>query len=87
MEKDSVIWVRTNMLDPDPDQPKKEFREKELRKLADSIKANGTVQPLIVLSKDDGRYMVIAGVKRLRAAELAGLNEVPVIVWKEEDLV
>lgn len=60
-------------------QPRKIFKDKELVELADSIKSNGIIQPLIVC-ENDGKYELIAGERRLRAAKLAGLDRVPVVV-------
>jgi ParB family chromosome partitioning protein len=60
-------------------QPRKIFKEKELVELADSIKENGIIQPLIVVEKD-GSFEIVAGERRYRASKLAGLNKVPVVV-------
>ncbi len=65
---------------PNPYQPRTDFAEEDLAELADSIKRNGLLQPLLVRRKGDGRYELIAGERRLRAARLAGLQQVPVIV-------
>ncbi len=64
---------------PNPEQPRRSFETESLRELADSIRLHGVLQPLLVREGMDG-FELIAGERRLRAAELAGLTEVPVIV-------
>lgn len=72
------------MIRPCPFQPRKDFSEESLRELADSIRAQGIVQPLVV--RDRGNYFeLIAGERRLRAAQLLGLAEAPVIVREADD--
>ena len=65
--------------------PRQEFREDELTELADSIRQKGLVQPLIVREKDEGGYEIVAGERRWRAAQRAGLHMVPVIVRSLSD--
>ena len=65
---------------PNRYQPRKIFDEDKLRELADSIRENGIIQPIIVTKTDESEYELIAGERRLEAAKLAGLAEVPVIV-------
>ncbi len=77
--KDAILWVKLTKLEPDPEQPRKDFGEDEINELADSIKTHGVFQPLLVQKKDRG-YMIVAGERRWRAAKIAGLHEVPVIV-------
>ena len=77
--KDAILWIKLTKLEPDPEQPRKEFGEDEINELADSIKTHGVFQPLLVQKKDRG-YMIVAGERRWRAAKIAGLHEVPVIV-------
>src|SRR5438128_1380402 len=67
-----------------PLQPRKDFSEEALRELADSIKVQGIVQPLIVRARGEG-YELIAGERRWRAAQMLGLGEVPVIVREADD--
>lgn len=64
---------------PNPFQPRRDFKQESLEELAQSIKAHGILQPLLVKKVDDG-YQLIAGERRLRAAKIAGLSTVPVIV-------
>ncbi len=69
---------------PNPDQPRKNFDENALSELARSIKEHGVIMPLVVVRSDGGKYMIVAGERRYRAAIRAGLSAVPVIV-KELD--
>jgi len=66
-------------------QPRRNFDEDRLRELADSIAAQGVVQPVVVRPTDDGRYELIAGERRWRAAQLAGLQEIPAVVRVVDD--
>ena len=68
-------------IEPDPEQPRKRFDDDALNQLADSITENGLLQPIAVRPKKVGPgYIIIAGERRWRAARLAGLDEVPVII-------
>lgn len=80
-----VIDVDIDKINPNPHQPRHVFVEEKLRELSDSIREKGILQPLIVTEKD-GKYELIAGERRLRAAKLAELKKVPVLVRKYEDL-
>lgn len=71
--------VNINMVEPNRDQPRRQFNEDTLQELADSIKIHGVIQPLIVQKKDK-MFEIIAGERRWRAARLAGLKEIPVII-------
>ena len=71
--------ININKVDPNKDQPRTHFEEDALHELADSIKMHGIIQPLIV-HKVGERYEIIAGERRWRAARIAGLKEVPVII-------
>ena len=84
-EKDAVIEININQVEPDRDQPRKTFNEDELNELADSIKGIGIFQPLLVQKKDD-YYEIVAGERRWRAAKIAGLKEVPCIVREFSEL-
>lgn len=64
---------------PDTEQPRKSFKEEELKELADSILEHGVLQPIVV-SREEDEYKIIAGERRFRAAKLAGLNKIPAIV-------
>lgn len=71
---------------PSPDQPRRHFDEYELSLLADSIRQNGIIQPLSVRMGDDGKYILIAGERRLRAAAICGLRKVPCIIHRTDNL-
>ncbi|MCD7715302.1 MAG: ParB/RepB/Spo0J family partition protein [Lachnospiraceae bacterium] len=75
------IKLKLTQIEPNRDQPRKKFDEESLMELADSIRQFGVIQPLIVQKKGD-YYEIIAGERRWRAAKLAGLKEVPVIIHK-----
>ena len=77
--KGGETFLKINQVEPNRDQPRKDFDEDALLELADSIKQFGVLQPLIVQKKNE-YYEIIAGERRWRAAKLAGLKEVPVIV-------
>ena len=77
--------VKISLIEPNANQPRKDFEEKALRELADSIKKYGVLQP-IILKKNGSKYMIIAGERRYRAAKLAGLKEVPAIVKDSQDI-
>lgn len=70
---------------PNPFQPRKDFSETDISELADSIYKNGILQPILVRRKGDGRYELIAGERRLRAAKLAGLSTIPAMVRNSSD--
>lgn len=78
------MMVKTSLIEPNREQPRKEFDEDALLELADSIKQYGVLQPLLVQKKKD-YYEIIAGERRWRASKLAGLKEIPVIVKEYSD--
>lgn len=90
---DSIFWIETSKIVPNPYQPRREFDEERLKELADSIRMYGVLQPLTVSRKevhdDDGafktEYELIAGERRLRASTMAGVEQVPVIIREGED--
>ncbi len=75
-----ALLLDIDLLDPNPDQPRQNFSEKEMASLSQSIKSKGVIIPLVVRKKEDGRYEIIAGERRLRAAKMAELTEIPVII-------
>lgn len=79
--------LNINQVEPNPNQPRKRFNEDKLLELADSIKVHGIIQPLVV-QKEGDRYIIIAGERRWRAARLAGIKEVPVVIrdFTEQEL-
>ena len=72
-------------VEPNPDQPRQDFDEEELQSLAESIAQHGIVQPLTVRALDSGYYQIIAGERRWRAARMAELKEIPVVVIEADD--
>ena len=80
------LLVPVEKLEPNPQQPRMDFKQEELESLADSIRQKGVIQPLIVRRKP-GRdvYEIVAGERRWRAAQLAQLHEVPVVVRELND--
>ena len=83
--KRGEIMVSLDKLLPNPDQPRKNFDAEELTELADSIRLHGIIQPVIAKDAGDGSYIIFAGERRVRAAQLAGLTEAPVILRKYSD--
>ena len=83
---EQVKKVKLNDLSPNQDQPRQNFDPERLQELADSISKNGIVQPLLVVPARTGRgYTIVAGERRWRAARLAGLTDVPVIIRALDD--
>src|SRR3989344_1638161 len=91
--QDSIFWVEVERIDPNPFQPRKVFDEAALNSLAESIRQYGVLQPLTVTRKEIERpgegiyvqYELIAGERRLRAAKIAGIAQVPVVIRSGED--
>lgn len=79
-----VLNIDMEKIQPNPNQPRKRFREKSLKELSESIKNVGVLQP-ILLRKSDDVYYIIAGERRFRAAKLAGLTEIPAVVKEGDD--
>ncbi len=90
---DSIFWIETAKISPNPYQPRREFDEQALRDLAESIRMYGLLQPLVVTRRerqtDDGglvvEYELISGERRLRASKLLGLQQVPAIIRADTD--
>lgn len=75
------VWlIPLSEITPNPDQPRKNFKDEELKELADSIKEHGVLQPIIVAEKADGGYELVAGERRFRASKLINLPTIPAIV-------
>ena len=72
-------------VEPNPDQPRRDFDDEELQALSDSISVHGVIQPLTVRELPSGYYQIIAGERRWRAARMANLSEVPVVVIEADD--
>lgn len=94
---DSIFWIETNKIKPNPYQPRRDFDSAQLESLADSVRQYGILQALVVTRKEvpmeNGglavEYELIAGERRLRAAQLAGLSQVPALIrtGEESDLM
>ncbi len=92
-ESNSIFWIEVEKIVPNPFQPRREFDEAKLRELADSVRMYGILQPLVVTRREiiqengafSTEYELIAGERRLRAAKLAGLTQVPVIIRSGEE--
>ena len=84
-ETDAVKKVRVAEIEPRKEQPRHKFDEDALMQLAESIRANGVIQPILVRKQPNGFYQIIAGERRWRASKLAGLTEVPVVVIEADE--
>ena len=78
-EESGVKILKLRDIEPNPDQPRKNFEKDKLEALAASIKEHGIVQPIVVKPQKNGMYTIVAGERRWRAAHIAGLNEVPCV--------
>ena len=81
--QDGMLLVKLSRIQPDPDQPRKNFDEEKLNELAESIRTYGMISPIVV-KKRGALYEIVAGERRWRAARIAGLKEIPVVI-KEVD--
>lgn len=80
LDSNRVTLIQPDMISPNPDQPRQYFDPQGLAELADSIRIHGILQPLSVRRRSGGRYELVAGERRLRAAIICGLSEVPCLV-------
>ena len=85
MDSTPYRMLPLHKVEPNPDQPRRDFDEEELQALADSIATHGVVQPLTVREMPNGYYQIIAGERRWRAARLAGLSEIPAVLMEADD--
>ena len=83
--KDNVTMVKITLLEPNKDQPRGIFDNDKLMELADSIRENGVIQPILARPLENGGYQIVAGERRWRASRLAGLTEVPVYIKELDD--
>lgn len=83
----SINEIELSRIQPNPDQPRREFDEQSLEELAASIREIGIVQPISLRQQDNGSYQIIAGERRYRAAHLAGLTTIPAYIRTVEDEV
>ena len=81
-----ITVLRITHIEANKDQPRRDFNKEALAELADSISKHGIIQPIIVRSLPNGYYRIIAGERRWRAAKMAGLSEVPVVIKNVDDL-
>ncbi len=79
-DEGGIITVNLNDIEPNRQQPRKDFDEDALSELAESIAQHGLIQPIVVKPTTNGRYSIIAGERRWRACRIAGLYEVPVVI-------
>lgn len=87
-EPESTGGLKTlplHKIEPNPNQPRRDFDDEELEALAESIRQHGIIQPLTVREMPNGYYQIIAGERRWRASRLAGLDEVPVVIMEADD--
>ncbi len=84
METGRVVFLPARAIHPNPSQPRKVFRQEALTELSDSIRQHGILQPLSV-RRTEGGYELIAGERRLRAAQMAGLTDIPCIIMQMDD--
>lgn len=82
---DDVKTIRLNEIEPNKNQPRKDFDEAALAMLADSIRQHGLIQPILVRPTASGHYQIVAGERRWRASRMLGLTEVPVIIKELDD--
>ena len=81
-----ILEIAVGQLDPNPDQPRQTFDDESIAQLAESIRDQGVLQPLLVVPSGGGRYRIIAGERRFRAGRMAGLDTLPCIV-KDIDVI
>lgn len=86
VEERSITHLKISEIEPNTGQPRESFDESALRELADSITNHGVLQPLVVRPIDNGAYQIVAGERRWRAARMAGLTELPVVIKELDDL-
>lgn len=84
-DQEDLRRIPVDRVDPNPRQPRTHFDDGALRGLADSVGERGVLQPILVRPRPDGRYELIAGERRWRAAQIAGLTELPALVRARED--
>lgn len=80
-----IMDIEINRIDPNPNQPRAQFEEEALEELASSIAQHGIIQPIIVTQGKGGRYYLVAGERRWRAARMSGLRSIPAILREYDD--
>lgn len=84
-QEDGVLKIDIDLISPNPDQPRTNFKKDELEELSNSIKKEGLIQPILVRETKDGKYQIIAGERRWQASKLAGVKEVPIQIKNVDD--
>jgi ParB family chromosome partitioning protein len=84
-KENQISLLKLSLIDPKSDQPRKNFDRLALEELADSIRENGLLQPILVREYGEGRYQIIAGERRFRASKIAELDEIPAIIMNKDD--
>jgi ParB family chromosome partitioning protein len=84
-QEETLQQIPATLIDPNPRQPRTSFDEDNLGALAESVRERGMLQPVLVRPLPGGRYELVAGERRLRAAKLAGLERVPALVRSTEE--
>ncbi len=82
IKRNDQIYIPLEYIKPNPNQPRKYFDSEELKELADTISDKGILQPLLVIKNGENDYIIVAGERRWRAAQIAQIHEIPVIVKK-----
>lgn len=85
-DKSEVVMLKTSLVEPRRDQPRKNFDREKLQALANSVSEHGIIQPIIVTEGNNGYYSIIAGERRWRAAKIANLSEIPAIIKGYDEL-
>lgn len=86
IDSDGTLWANPADFIANPKQPRTEFDQKKLEELADSIRENGIIEPIIIEPTDGGKFYIVAGERRTRASLLAGLSKVPVQIRKFDEI-
>ena len=86
LSQDTVVKLRISQVEPQRGQPRLFFDQEALSELADSIAANGVIQPILVRETEGGMYEIIAGERRWRASKMAGLSEIPALILEADEL-
>lgn len=86
VDSDGTLWANPVDFIANPKQPRTEFDQKKLEELADSIRENGVIEPIIIEPTENGKFYIVAGERRTRAALLVGLTKVPVQIRKFDEI-
>ena len=84
-DTNNLINIPLEVIHPNPDQPRKHFDEERLQELADSVRAKGVLQPIIVKRIDAESFLLVAGERRYRAALMAGLEKIPAVITTDDE--